>query len=232
MIKFSILIPSRGRPKEFFNACDALLTLAHKPDRVEIIGRIDSDDPAEVQYPVTSRIHILVGPRYLGYAENHRLIEAAASHSVGSYLMQYVDTAQMITPEWDRIYEEEIQGNNICVVASHVIDDDGKPLFPWSFPLIPRKLYELAGEFCLGKNPSVDRCWEAFAQEMDCGIYTPVHIIHREKRGTKNEDRTAAETQPFYTELQNNWEARSIEFRIIAKHYGDKVRWAIEDKPL
>jgi hypothetical protein len=168
---------------------------------------------------------IIHGPRYGGYAENHLLIEDAAFAADGEYIMQYVDTAEMLTPEWDRMYLEAIGDKKIFVVTSNVTDDlTGRALYRFSFPLISRELYQKCGMFCLGRNPSVDRCWEAFATEMNCEIKAPVNIIHREKRNTDHEDRTAKESQPFYKQLNDHWESRSAEHKAIGKQFADLVR--------
>lgn len=223
MIKFSVLIPTRSRPKEFEATVDSLFTLALNPREVEVIYRIDKDDPSIFNYHIQPNVFRITGERFGGYRDNWRFIEECASASHGKYLIQMVDTAEMLTPEWDRIYEETIQGNEIAVVASHIVDDSNRALYCWSFPLVTRRLYELTGKFCLGNNPSVDRCWEAFAEEMDCGIMAPVRISHREKRNTQYEDLVAKESQGFYSELQSNWDKRQAEFRDIAKLASERV---------
>ena len=225
MIKFSIVIPSRGRAKECFGAVDTLLAIAKNPQEVEVIIRIDEDDPQKELYVSNwPRVIVLVGPRYGGYAENHKLIEEAVKQTKGEYIMQYVDMAEMLTPEWDRIYEECFRNHRLLVVGSRVVDGEGRMGYEWSFPLIPRELYETTGEFCLGQNPSVDRCWKAFGDELDVLELAPVSIIHHEKRGTGRLDITAAETLPFYDELNANWTVRSAEHRAVGKKYADIVR--------
>jgi hypothetical protein len=229
MKKFSILIPSRGRPKDLEYCIDSLFCMAHNPRRVEVIYRVDEDDPMLSRYSEAPGVKKIIGPRYHGYASNWRFIEDCAGQSFGNYLMQMVDTAQMLTTEWDMIYEEAIMSNPIAVVASKVLNEHGNLAYCWSFPLITRQLYALAGCFCLGQNPSVDRCWEAFAEEMDCGLIAPVNILHKERRGSDQEDDTARESLCFYAGLHSNWDKRSSEFRQIGKRYAEIVKGKLNE---
>lgn len=223
MKRFSILIPSRGRPNDLANCILNIFQLADNPDAIEVIVRLDIDDPELHNYlsMAIPYVFYIVGPRYGGYAENHRLIEEAARFSQGFCIMQLVDTARMETKNWDSIV-----WNLVCLKAIFVLSTNvgGGHLYKWSFPMIPRYLYQLCGRFCLGDNPSVDRCWEQFAIEMNCEIHADIEIAHHEKRNTCVEDRTAKETQPFYAELNNNWDKRFAEFKAIGKQYAEIVR--------
>ena len=49
-------------------------------------------------------------------------------------------------------------------------------------------------------------------------------ILHQEKRNTKLEDLTAKETQPFYKELNKDWEKRRAEHKAIGKKFADIVK--------
>lgn len=231
MKTFSILIPSRGRPKELEAMLDSFFLMAKHPDQIEAIVRIDDDDPQRGKYSISRNIKLLSGSRFGGYKDNHRFIEECAQEATGRYLMQCVDTAEMLTLNWDIAYQAAAQFNEVCVIASHVRSPDGADLYPFSFPIITRKLYELAGEFCLGQNPSVDRCWEVFAEEMDCGIMAPVEIAHREKRHTQYQDKTAEEALQFYNELNRDFGVRKCQWIEIAKQAAANVRAQLNDNP-
>ena len=221
--KISVLIPSRGRPEEFGSCIENLFDLAEEPDDIEVIARLDKDDNHR-RYPEYKNTLKIIGPRYSGYADNHKFIEEAAAVSTGDFIMQYVDTARMLNPFWDQAYLETIGQTKIFVATADVEDERGSSLYRWSFPFISRFLHDLCGMFCLGQNPSIDRCWAAFAQEMHCEIRVSTRILHQEKRNTKLEDLTAKETQPFYKELNKDWEKRRAEHKAIGKKFADIVK--------
>ena len=115
--KISVLIPSRGRPEEFGSCIENLFDLAEEPDDIEVIARLDKDDNHR-RYPEYKNTLKIIGPRYSGYADNHKFIEEAAAVSTGDFIMQYVDTARMLNPFWDQAYLETIGQTKIFVATA------------------------------------------------------------------------------------------------------------------
>jgi hypothetical protein len=87
----------------------SLLGTAKDPKQVEIICRIDDDDPQIDAYKAIKSIKLITGPRMEGYARNDKLIEECASESTGDVLMQAVDTMRMRTPG-GRVITEAMAG--------------------------------------------------------------------------------------------------------------------------
>lgn len=225
----SVLIPSRGRPHKLEECAKSLLALAADPKSVEIICRVDNDDPTLPDYRKIEGVTLISGPRMEGYARNDKLIEECASESTGDVLMQAVDTMRMRTPGWDGVITEAMAQapHGVAAAFPSVLP---KGAYRFSFPTITRRLYELCGMFCLGGDPSVDRCWEAFADCLKCEVKIDVVVEHNELRNTPREDATASESQPFYRELEKNWEQRHEEHRRIGAEYAEKVRMMTEER--
>lgn len=221
----SIILPSRGRPKLLERCLQSLLATCALSINYEVIVRIDDDDPELGRYmDLPQTFQYLRGKRGEGYSRNDALIEECAKYSQGDIIMQYVDTAVMQTNRWDILMHEAAakSQNGIFVMFPHITGGTG---YQYCFPTISRKLYDLCGCFCLGQNPSVDRCWEAFALEYPQSVIeVPVTIEHAELRGSKEEDKTASETKGFYSELNADWGNRHVKHVEIGKQYADLVR--------
>ena len=228
----SVILPSRGRPQRLTECCKSLKELAADPKNVEIVVRLDQDDPhiySEAFQQSDRDCSYLIGNRGSGYARNDMMIEECARWCHGDIIMQYVDTAIMRTKDWDRIMRDAAatSNNGVFVMFPHVAGGAG---YQYCFPAISRKLYEICGCFCIGSDPSVDRCWEAFADNCkQCVIPVHVTVEHNELRGSRQEDQTAKETNEFYWELTRNWNARNGRHREIGKKYADIVRYYLED---
>ena len=50
MTHISILTPTRGRPEHYKEFCSSVLDTASDPDRVLVLGYVDSDDPRSGDY--------------------------------------------------------------------------------------------------------------------------------------------------------------------------------------
>lgn len=220
----SILIPSRGRPERLADCCKSFLENCMDHSRVQFVVRIDADDPSMHDYFTISKtlpnFVLQVGERGEGYARNDKYIEECASLAKGKILMQLVDTAKMETKHWDAVLAEKQSAypNNGYFVMFPKVNG-----YRFSFPAISRKVYEACGCFCLGENPSVDRCWEAFVRHLDIEIPSGITIHHEELRNTKNQDQTASDSLAFYTGLNNDWEKRSGQFNEIGERYSKIV---------
>lgn len=235
-MRLSVIIPTRGRPKQFRKACASIFDMAY--GKVEVIARLDADDPMREEYEAVRRdadtayrrgaVYLVVGPRLGGYSSNHDMIDHAAQWAGGALLMQFVDDAEIITPLFDSLFWQaaDKREDEIFVLSSRVTVAAG-PAYNYSFPVISRKLYDLVGGLSLG-NPSVDRCWGAFAEAGKCGIETDVEIFHRDAHLVDPTDRTAVEGRiPFCADLQADFEARSKEHQRIGQAAWEKVKAAL-----
>jgi hypothetical protein len=228
-MKISLVLPSRGRPNRLLDCMRGFRSAAASRCDIEFCVRLDSCDPLLDRYMLVMNgtpecdVLYVVGRRMQGYASNHTMINEAARLATGDVLMQIVDDVIPRTWHWDEIYRCTIEGTKLPVwVASAIVH--GSSDYPWSFPMIPRKLYEMCGSFALGDNGSVDRCWHAFADALECELKVQVEYFHDEIRGSDNQDQTAIDSIPFYEELQKDWKERSAEFKRIGREYAEMVR--------
>jgi len=169
-----VVLPSRGRPDECRRACESLR--AQAAGAVDIVVRLDLDDPLLERYRLGELAVTVRGQRGLGYAENHRMIDEAARVVHGDFVMQFVDDAEMRTNHWDDEYRKVMQWDSVG--TANVTTPDGSNN-RFSFPVISRRLLEInGGRFSLGNSSSVDRCWEAYARYRKCEARAAVHIHH------------------------------------------------------
>lgn len=107
MTKVSILLPTRGRPGPAAKSIASCLDMAEEPDRVEIVVRVDDNDPAVKEYEreVTSacpRAFILRGPRH-GYARIFDYYQEMAVRSTGQQLVLWNDDMEWRTKGYDSL---------------------------------------------------------------------------------------------------------------------------------
>lgn len=223
-----VVLPSRGRPKECENACRSLQAQANGP--VDIIVRLDADDPTLLDYKLRDLAVVVVGQRGRGYLDNHRMIDEAARFVRGDLIMQFVDDAEMRTLNWDDEYRRAAGNREIFVCAANVLCPSGKSM-EWSFPVIPRKLMEInGGRFCLGDNSSVDRCWAAFARHHRCGVMAPVTIFHKIIGGCVPDDQTSREGRTPFTLSIRDRASWGAEHDRIGREFSDQVRHALQSR--
>lgn len=98
----SLLVPSRGRPEQLAAMWVTALETAHRPDDLELVARVDDDDPARDAYVepflgMVTLAAIYSGPRMLlseCWNECHR-------HAHGDLFMHAADDIRFRTPGWD-----------------------------------------------------------------------------------------------------------------------------------
>lgn len=105
----SVLVPSRGRPKQFLEMLNSLTATATHLRRIEVIARLDTDDPTAVMnYPMAHdfahlNLKYLYGPReLLSECWNQCYREAS-----GEILMHAGDDITFNTPGWDQRVRDE-----------------------------------------------------------------------------------------------------------------------------
>lgn len=241
---YSIILPSRGRSELFRHCCESIFFNASKKESVEVICRIDDDEPQLAEYAKVARdfrshncrVVLVVGPRLSGYGSNHVMIEEAASLSSGALIIQFNDDMEYETKGWDEIYinvacDSSFKYDDVFVITSYVstpMEGRGGG-YRYSAPVVTRRLYELCGEYALGQDPSVDRCWDALMRHLGREIHTDeVHVNHNHV-GTLHSDQTANEgCNPFYIKLCQNIEERWARHEQIGKEFAEKVRRTVK----
>lgn len=152
----SVLIPTRGRDERLRRTVAVLMDKAEDPSRVEILLRVDEDDPAAYE-PGAIPWRVVRGPRGRGYRDLHLFYDELARVAAGQWLYIYGDDVTMQTPGWDRI---------IAGAPPRTVLMCGRNEAPGEFPVVHRDLHRALGRFAL--NAHVDSWWVDVANA--CGI--------------------------------------------------------------
>lgn len=140
----SALYPARGRPYALRRSALAFLTLAARPERVELLFRFDADDPhlqAEMgalssvarEFP-RSRVVVIVGERF-GYVRLYEYFNELATISRGAWLLQWNDDTHILTPRWDELLFEappvsvQLLRRDVCETADPTFPATGRPVY-------------------------------------------------------------------------------------------------------
>lgn len=119
----SILLPSRGRPDNIVRLANSIFETASNPSEIEIIVRLDEDDPKLEQYMDNppKQTTYFTGPRVV----LSELWNECYKRSTGDILMHAGDDIVFRTKEWDRILQEKFNEFEDNIVF--VFGDDGSP---------------------------------------------------------------------------------------------------------
>lgn len=147
-----MLLPARGRPAHLRESIDSVFDLAAKPDDVEVLVRLDDNDPhltEELQvlgsYPMAAKVLVDSGER-LGYSRMHEYYNqlAALGFSHGAeWLFLWNDDITMITRHWDVILREA------PLFAVQFPRRDITKTTDYTLPVVGRPIYEALGHLSM-----------------------------------------------------------------------------------
>lgn len=207
IFKVSVLIPSRGNPEKCAETISNLMNKATNWHEVEIVLRLDDDDPKLDEYPLQFN-KTITGPRLGGYADLNKMYESCAIHSQGDVFLIYNDDLEVKTPGWDHLYLRQAQACPLRPICSLVTGDH----YQWAFPAISRELYEKAGSICPGDSFVVDRVWHAYAkakgwtdEECNSGVHLHHHRIPPEE-GAEDRKLFMRGVEKDLTQHQEHWD--------------------------
>ncbi len=180
----SVLIPTRGRPKDLCESIDSLVSLATIKS-FEFILKIDDDDKETLQtynkliglIPVTA----IVSPRGRGYLDMHIWVNQMCTYATGDWILLWNDDARMTLKEWDVML---LTGSVSDKVTWHGIKD----IFIWflstkdrpgarEFAFVRRKMIEVMGHYSL--NPHNDSWLAAISSFISSAFNMPIEVEHR-----------------------------------------------------
>jgi len=119
-MKISLLVPSRGRPKQMQRIWDSAIKTAKEPQKLEIVFRVDIDDPTVdpntiLEFlPFRNQTQIIVGPRLIN--NGAQLWNEIYNFCTGEIIMLAADDIIFHTLRWDeRVREEFLKYNDRIV---------------------------------------------------------------------------------------------------------------------
>lgn len=139
-MRVSVLLPAREQdPYCVKGAILSLLETAQEPDRVEIVVRLDWNDPKlhavlDLLNPIPN-VRALIGDRGEGYKTLDRQWNECAAVAQGYWLMLWNCDARMMTNGWDTYLDRFT--DPICVVQP---DDNHRAA---AFVIFPRRVQQL-----------------------------------------------------------------------------------------
>jgi Glycosyl transferase family 2 len=216
--RISVVLASRGRAALLDESIRSLLGQAVEPDRIEVLVKIDEDDPGTHEYLVKTwpRMHSpvrwFVGPRGGGYLNLHVAYNMLAAEARGEWIFVWNDDSMVRTQGWDALIPEP--WGPICLLNPARCWPDGKaPTRPdMCFPLVTRKAVAAMGHLSLNAHIDawLNEVFEPFGARRDLPEVQVEH--HAEK-----------------TQDQTRWDSEALHQEPI-RLYGTPEGWAARAK--
>lgn len=164
-ISISMLLPARGRPANLRTSVQSVFDLAADPDSVEVLVRLDDDDPhlreelAILEGHEAREVLVGVGPR-LGYARMNDYYDALAAQARGDWIFFWNDDTDMVTRAWDELTRQcplySVQFPRRDTIPAESRPGYDGPLYSdYTFPVLGRPVLE-ALDGNMSKNPYCD----------------------------------------------------------------------------
>lgn len=218
----TILLPSREKFSQFELAVQSLRAKASLNTNVEIIARVDADDPMLGKYVSNAGLvdRLIIGPRLTGYGSNHVFYEDCAKLSTGDVLVLWNDDMQMETVGWDLIYKSAFEANPLTPASAHISSpSEGRDRhYKWACAAISREMYRRMGSFAIGCDPSIDRCYESLARHLGREQQPEVWINHDYNHGFEG---TRAD---HYSAVHREWGTRAKRWDQIGREFAAKLK--------
>jgi hypothetical protein len=190
----SILLPARGRPESFARAVRPLFRLASDPDRVEVLARVDDDDPTDYESKPSEfgRYLVVRGPR-LGYRRVFEHFNELAALSRGDWLLNWNDDAEMLTSGWDALMRQATP-HSIQFLRRDILQHADT-----TFPLTGRSVYEAMGHIALQTH--ADDWLRVVAERSGTAIWRDDIVFHHYRlsdESSRERDATGYDVPGFH----------------------------------
>ncbi len=141
----SLIVPTRGRPRELRRFLASIATTADRPEAIEIVLVIDADDEETlaVNHARVAINRVIVAPGQTMGALN----SAGYAASRGRYLMLLNDDVIARTPGWDKKVRACFAAFADDILLVHVNDTVFQQQL-CTFPIVSRRFCTLAGGIC------------------------------------------------------------------------------------
>ncbi|MEK6276639.1 MAG: hypothetical protein AABM29_01310 [Actinomycetota bacterium] len=161
----SVLVPSRERPELLARSVGSL-----GEGEFEVLVRVDEDDPrldGYAQFP-----DVVVGAHH-GYGALHHYYNELAERARGDWLFLWNDDCIMETRDWIDVV---CSYDGKMAVLNPNTNHDNWEIDMNVFPILPRKMFELAGHLSL--NLHNDSWVEFVARDAGIMVRVPITILH------------------------------------------------------
>jgi len=150
-MKFSLLCPSRLRPKQLFELYNNIVDTVTEPTEVELLIKFDLDDivPSWIINETVGKLckfYCGLRSEYLQRDYYNWLAEKAT----GDYLWAIGDDVRFKTKGWDRFIPIRIEDyllNKPDRIAYIYVDEEGSTALHPCFPLITKEAYKATGMY-------------------------------------------------------------------------------------
>jgi hypothetical protein len=206
----SVLVPSRGRPGPLARSIESLGDGA-----IEVLVRVDEDDPRLDDYLRLPGANVIVGPHH-GYRALQRYYEELAERASGEWLLVWNDDCIMQTADWTRVVRAY---DGKMAVLNPTTNHDNWEIDMNVFPIFPRRVPELLGHLSLSAH--TDSWLEFVARDAGIMVRVPITVLHdRADLTGNNDDETYARREIAHEEFhsQEMTEARERDTRLIADY--------------
>jgi hypothetical protein len=216
MVNISILFPTRMRPMLYHRAVESCFSLADNPDGIEVICKLDYDDPTIPQYiEMASKYKntkLYISDRKNGYLSWSENMNYLGRMSVGNILMQLNDDAYILTKSWDTITL-----NKALEIKDNIFNFTHNAQFPnkekgnaFCFPTVSRKVFDIIG---ISPHQSSDYVlFKAFSKIKRCFHLENLVLCHDHILVSKDEIDTVSKEGclKWYSEAMNTAEKSAL----------------------
>jgi len=154
--KISVMAAVRSNLGAIENMIENIFQTSLNPDNIEVLVRMDDDDPDGISLSQSSIFHkynvkLYIGFRH-GYTAMHKYYNELAPVSVGDIMFFWGDDISMITSGWDVVLHKHIGEIEILQNMIYYNSDDGliEASNHYYSPVITRPLFDIIGSFAPG----------------------------------------------------------------------------------
>lgn len=195
----SVLLPSRGRPKQLVESILSLHNAATDKNNLEFLCKLDNDDPDSLDVlralPITAKL--IVSPRGNGYADMHLWINQLAKQASGDWLLLWNDDTRMLTKGWDNILEDSNLDNgvsDVCCLSPITRDQPGAR----GFPFVRKQVTDILGRY--SPIPHNDTWITTLLDSVNSSFWIPqIEITHCPIEDEVRQNGDSARSTTIYT---------------------------------
>lgn len=193
-VDISILLTSRDRPVLLGRYLERLEKTCSRPDRIELLIKLDSDDSHLNRYMSLVdligqrgiRHRILVYPPFHGYWSGFMFLNDLAKLASGKMMWLQADDLRISGGDWFAEFmntRDKYFKDNIYIIGVSTDTHGRSGIRGNHAPCLTREWYEVLGY--ISPSPQVDSWLHHLARRLRREIYTPIWFSHSREAGSK-----------------------------------------------